>query len=98
MGHIPREISPYVYFFIKEENGKVFGTVKLLKYKACPIPSGGLEVPLFLIFLCKLKWVVNIMEEFIQSFYTFGYSGNQSVEPAIGRTRKKMIIKLLFFN
>ena len=25
-------------FFIKEEHGKVFGTLKLLKYKAPPIP------------------------------------------------------------
>ena len=80
VGHIPREISRYVYFFIKEENGKVFGTVKSLKYKASPIPSGVLEVPLFVIFLCKLKWVVGIMEEFIQNFYTFEYSGNQSVD------------------
>ena len=32
-GHIPREISRYVYFFIKEENVKVFGTLKSLKYK-----------------------------------------------------------------
>ena len=44
VGHIPREISRYVYFFIKEEDGKVFGTLKSLKYKASPIPSGGLEL------------------------------------------------------
>ena len=31
--NIPREISPYVYFFIKEENGKVLGTLKSLKKK-----------------------------------------------------------------
>ena len=28
VGHIPREISRYVYFFTKEENGKVFVTLK----------------------------------------------------------------------
>ena len=33
VGHIPREISCYVYFFIKEENGKVFGTLRSLKCK-----------------------------------------------------------------
>ena len=48
VGHIPREISRYIYFFVKEENGKGFGTLNLLKYKASPIPSGGLEVPLSL--------------------------------------------------
>ena len=29
--HIPREISRYVYFFIKEEDGNVSGTLKSLK-------------------------------------------------------------------
>ena len=78
-GHIPQEISRYVYFFIKEENVKVFGTLKSLKYNASPIPSGGLEVPLSLTFSCKEKWVVDTMEEFVQNFYTFEYSRNQSV-------------------
>ena len=68
VGHIPREISCYVYFFIKEENGKVFGTLKSLKYKVSPIPSGGLEVPVLLIFSCKEEWVIDTMEEFIQNF------------------------------
>ena len=68
VGHIPREISRYVYFFMKEENGKVFGTLKSLKYKVSPIPSGGLEVPVLLIFSCKEKWVIDTMEEFTQNF------------------------------
>ena len=80
VGHIPQEVSRYVYFFVKEENGKAFGTLKLLKYKVSLIPSGGLEVPLSLTFLCKEKKVVNTMEQFIQNFYTFEYSGNQSVD------------------
>ena len=68
MEHIPREISPYLYFLLKK------------KYKASPIPSGGLEVPLSLTFSCKEKWIIDTMEEFIQNFYTFEYSGNQSVD------------------
>ena len=51
-----------------------------MKYKASLIPSGGLEVPLSLTFSCNLKWVVDTMEEFIQNFYTFRYSRNQSVD------------------
>ena len=31
-------------------------------------------------FSCKEKWVVDTMEEFIQNFYTFEYSGNQSID------------------
>ena len=76
VGHIPREISCYDYFFLKEENGKVFGTLKVLKYKISPIPSGGLEVPLSLKFSCKEKWVIDTMEEFVENFYSFEYSGN----------------------
>ena len=74
MGHIPREISRYVYFFIKEENGKVLGTSKSLKFKVSPILSGGLEVPLSLTFSCKEKWVIDTMEEFVEN--SFECSGN----------------------
>ena len=65
---------------MKEEHRKVFEILKSLKYKASLIPSGGLEVPFSLIFSCKEKWVADTMEEFIQNFYTFEYSGNQSVD------------------
>ena len=89
MGHNPREISPYVYFIIKEENGKVFGTLKSLKYKASPIPSGRLEVPLSLTFPCKEKWVFDTMEELIQNFYTLEYSRNQSVDTSDSEDEKE---------
>ena len=79
VGHIPREISRYVYFFIKEENGNVSGTLKYLKYKPSPIPSGRLEVPLLLKFSAKDKWVVDTMEEFVLNFYSYEYSGNLSI-------------------
>ena len=46
-------MSRYVYLFIKEENGKVFGTLKLLKYEVSPVLSRGLKVPLSFIFSCK---------------------------------------------
>ena len=31
VGHIPRELSRYVYFFIKAEKGKVTGSLKSVK-------------------------------------------------------------------
>ena len=89
VGYIPREISGDVYFFIKEEHGKVFGTLKSLKYKASPTPFEGLEVPLSLTFSRKEKWVVDTMEKFIQTFYTFEYSGNQSVETSDSEDKEK---------
>ena len=68
VGHIPREMSRYVYFFIKEENGNVSGTIKSLKYKSFPIPLRGLKVPLLLKFFAKDKWVVDNMEKFVLNF------------------------------
>ena len=76
VGHIPREISRYVYFFIKKEEGKVYGTLKSLKYKASPIPSGGLEVPLMLTFECNDKWVSDKMNEFVKKDYSYEFGGH----------------------
>ena len=72
---------------------KNFGTLKLLKYKALSIPSGGLEVSLLLTFSCKEKWVVNTMEEFIQNFTLSIIVEISQLTPAIARTRKRIIIK-----
>ena len=87
--HIPREISWYLYFLIKEENVKAFGTLKLLKYKASSILSGRLEVPLSLTFSCQEKRVVDTMEELIQNFYTFEYSRNQSNDTSDNKDKEK---------
>ena len=57
VGHVPREISRYIYFFIKKENGKITGNVKSLNYKPSPISSGGLEIYLQLTFSCPVEWV-----------------------------------------
>ena len=89
VGYIPREISGDVYFFTKEEHGKVFGPLKSLKYEASQTPFGGLEVPLSLTFSRKEKWVVDTMEKFIQNFYTFEYSGNQSVDTSDSEDEEK---------
>ena len=76
VGHIPREISRYVYFFIKQKGGRVYGKLKSLKYKPSPIPSGGLEVPLLLKFESQDKWVTDTMEEFVENFYSFDFAGD----------------------
>ena len=39
VGHIPREISRHVYFFLKEENGNIDGTVKSLEYRPLSRPE-----------------------------------------------------------
>ena len=67
VGHIPREISWHLHFFIKIEGGKVIGHVKSLTYKLSSIPSGGLEIPLQLTFTCDDKLTLNLMNRFVKS-------------------------------
>ena len=74
-GHVSREISRYIYFFIKKENRKITGTVKSLNYKPSPIPSGGPEIPLQLTFSCPVEWIQDKMEDFIDDFYSYGFTG-----------------------
>ena len=50
VGHAPREISRHMFFFLKEENGKVNGFVYSPQYQPSPVPAGGLEIPLTLTF------------------------------------------------
>ena len=44
--HIPREVSRHTYFYIKEEGGRIDGSVLSTRYRPSTIPSGGLEIPL----------------------------------------------------
>ena len=74
VGHIPQEISRYVYFFIKEEGGRVYGKLKPLKYKPSPTPAGGWQVPLLLKFEAQEKWVTDAMDEFVENFYLFDFA------------------------
>ena len=76
VGHVPRKILRQAYFFIKQEGGRVYGKLKLLKYKPFPIPSGGLEVPLLLKFESQDKWVTDTMGEFVENFYFFDFAGD----------------------
>ena len=57
VGHVPREILRYIYFFINKEGGTISDNVKSLNYKLLPVPSGGIEVPLQLTFSCPEEWV-----------------------------------------
>ena len=43
VGHISREISRHVYFFLKDEHGDIDGNVKSIDYRPSLIPAGGLR-------------------------------------------------------
>ena len=75
VGHIPREISRHVYFFIKSEGGSVNGTVISTKYRTSPIPAGGLEIPLLLTFSCSKAINFGKMKTFVQTLYDYNFNG-----------------------
>ena len=75
VGHIPREISCHVYYFIKTEGGFVNGSVISTKYRPWPIPSGGLEILLLLKFSCPEQKTFEKMKNFVDSLYDYNYSG-----------------------
>ena len=75
VGHIPREISRHVYFFIKSEGGSVNGTVISTKYRMSPIPAGGLEIPLLLTFSCSKAINFEKMKKFVQTLYNYKFTG-----------------------
>ena len=69
VGHMPREISRHVHFFIKAEGGKVIGRIKSLTYRPSFIPSRGLEILLQLTYTCDDKLTPDLMNAFVKSLY-----------------------------
>ena len=49
VGHVPREISRYIYYFIRH-GGMIDGHVADLAKRRSPIPAGGTEINLKLFF------------------------------------------------
>ena len=45
------------------------------KYRPLSIPSGGLEIPLLLKFLCPEQKTFEKMKNFVDSLYDYDYSG-----------------------
>ena len=80
VGHIPREISQHVYFFLKDEHSHIDGTVKSIDYRPPPIPAGRLEIPLILNFKCPRYITHTKMKEFMPTLYSFDYNGNKKYE------------------
>ena len=69
VGHIPREISRHVHFFIKAEGGKVIGHIKSLTYRPSFILSRGLEILLQVAYTCDDKLTPDLMNAFVKSLY-----------------------------
>ena len=80
VGHIPREISCHVYVFLKDQRGKIDGTVKSIGYRPSPTPALGLEIPLTLNFICPCYIIHTKMKEFMSTHCSFDYNGNKEDE------------------
>ena len=78
VGHIPREISRHVYFFLKEENGQIDGTVHSVDYRPSPIPAGGLEIPLVLNFKSSSYVTHMKMKEFVTLLYSYEFIAKET--------------------
>ena len=83
-GHIPREISRFVYFFL-HEGGAVSGTVVDTIPCVSPIPEGGLEIKLLLYFthpveriLEKIKYLTNKQLARLEETFNFNKSSSEN--------------------
>ena len=70
VGHVPREISRAVNFFLKR-GGKLIARVSDCKYRRSPIANGGLEIPLMATFLIneEKKRYLDRMKVFVETNY-----------------------------
>ena len=81
VGHIPREISRHVFFFLSTERGKVDGTVLSTRYKLSPIPAGGLEIPLWLTFRSSNALTYNKIKDFVENLCDYEYGARIDSDP-----------------
>ena len=63
VGHIPRELSWFVDYFL-QVGGSVTTTVASIQYRLSPIPEGGLEIPIQMVFSHTSKPLMEKMKLF----------------------------------
>ena len=80
VGHVPREISMHIFFFLKEENRKVDGFIYSTKCQPSPIPAGGLEIPLKLTFKSPSSITHQKMKDFMTNLYSDDYEAKAKTD------------------
>ena len=73
VGHMPREVSRHTYFYIKEEGGRIDGSVLSTCYRPSPIPSGGLEISLMMTFKSPRYITHQKMKDFMTKLYCYDH-------------------------
>ena len=64
-----------MFIILSRQGGFVNGSVISTKYRPSSIPSGGLEIPLLLKFLCPEQKTFEKMKKFVDFLYDYDYSG-----------------------
>ena len=80
VGHVPRKISGHIFFFLKEENGKVDGFVCPTQYQPFPIPARGLEILSKLTFKSPNFITHKKMKDFMTNLYSYDYGANAETD------------------
>ena len=73
VGLIPREVSRHTYFYIREEGGRIDGSVLSTCYRPSPIPSGGLEISLMMTFKSPRYITHQKMKDFMTKLYCYDH-------------------------
>ena len=71
--HIPREVSRHTYFYIKEEWGRIDGSVLSTCYRPSSIPSGRLEIPLMMTFRSPMYFIRQKKKDFMAKLYCYDH-------------------------
>ena len=88
-GHILREISGHVHFFLKEENDQINGTVHSVNYRPYPITARGSEIPLIVTFKSPHYIIIIKMKEFVTSLCSFDFIAKET-EPLSSDEEKEI--------
>ena len=71
--HIPREVSGHTYFYIKEEGGRIDGSVLSRRYRSSSFLSGELEIPLMMTFRSPRYITHQKMRDFMAKLYCYDH-------------------------
>ena len=66
-------VSRHTHFYIKEEEGRIDGSVFSTRYRPSPIPSSGLEMPLMMTFRSPRYITHQKMKDFMAKFYFYDH-------------------------
>ena len=80
VGHVPREISRDIFYFLKEKNGKVDGFVYSMQSQPSPIPAGGLEIPLKVTFKIANFITHQKMKDYMANLYSYDYEAKAEAD------------------